>query len=61
MAPDISRLAHELIHALLDDNERALKRYWRMTGSSLEGEDRNTIAHIPVHALMIQTLGNVFG
>ncbi len=57
----VTSLIHELIHTLLDDNEEMLAGYWISMGASYKTEDHTTIIHIPVQALLVETLRAVFG
>lgn len=57
----ITFLIHELSHTLLADNETALSGYWKATQTSHRKESHTTIIHIPVQALVIETLRTVFG
>lgn len=57
----ITSLTHELAHTLLGDNQKVLTKYWKAMHARYQGEDHTTVIHIPVHALVIETLRAVFG
>jgi hypothetical protein len=53
-------LIHELGHTLMEDNREALIGYWRALESTYRAENDTTLTHIPVEALVIETLKSVF-
>lgn len=57
----ITSLIHELSHTLLVDNEGILSDYWKALEAHHKPESQTTIIHIPVQAMVIESLGAVFG
>lgn len=54
-------LVHELVHNLLNQNERDLVRYWRGLHQKYPKENPTTVVHVPVHAILKEVYGTCFG